>query len=210
MIKPAECPRVLVAMPGLNDPNFFKAVVLLIEHNEHGAFGLIVNKPSKMSLASVLEENGPTIPSDLKVWFGGPVEPNLGIILKSNGPSVLEREESKEVEGETTESESMRSTPFALLSNQEALNRMVEAHVAKKNLSFQSQKYAQRFVVGSAGWGPGQLEEELQGGSWLELDFSSNLIFNTKSEDMWNKAFASVGIIADNVIPLFQFSAAQH
>lgn len=169
-------------MPGLPDPNFFKSVILLVDHNARGAFGLIINRPCDLSLASILDENAPYLPPDIGAWYGGPVEPNLGIILKrKKNPAEDE-------------------IPFELLSSNQALQDLATVHHLARRSPLAD--FDQRFIVGSAGWGPKQLDQELKGGSWLELPYSEDLVFRTPSDRLWRDAFASMGIIPDNVIPL--------
>ena len=95
-------PTLLVASPQLQDPNFKKSVVLLLEYSDQGSMGFVINRPAGVPLQEVLSEQDYDIPTDVPVWFGGPVETETGIILhnqadteaaeaekKAMGPSVI-------------------------------------------------------------------------------------------------------------------------
>ena len=165
-------PSLLLSMPQLTDPNFTRTVVLLCKHSEEqGAFGLVVNRPL-VATGRVVVNLDPPVSTDreLEVWVGGPVEQYRSWILVA-GP----------------EGEQEITVPVAdglyLSTSPDLLRRLLEpdppAHA--------------RLVVGYSGWGPGQLEAELQASSWLLSDVDRDLIFTTPPEEMWERAIRRLG-----------------
>jgi putative transcriptional regulator len=165
-------PSLLLSMPQLTDPNFTRTVVLLCKHSEEqGAFGLVVNRPLVASGRVVVNLDPPVeTDHDLEVWVGGPVEQHRSWILVA-GP----------------EGEQEITVPIAdglyLSTSPDLLRRLLEPDPPRHA----------RLVVGYAGWGPGQLEAELQASSWLMSDIDRNLIFATPPEEMWEKAIRRLG-----------------
>src|SRR5262245_9298024 len=141
----ALAPSLLVAMPQLQDPNFARSVVLLCEHQEAGAMGLVVNRRTD-TLASQIVQLDPPPQSDsgLPVWIGGPVDPARGWLLL----------------GEDLGDAIEVSAGLYLSASRDLLRRLVE----EKPLPTQC-----RFLVGYAGWGPKQLDRELAASAWLTV-----------------------------------------
>ena len=140
-------PALLLSMPQLRDPNFERTVVLLCRHGEEGAFGLVVNRPVTTTGRVVVNLEPPVeTERELQVWVGGPVEPQrswmlVGGTLSENDPDG-----------------GMAIMPGLYLSTSPALLRQtLEPDPPPRT----------RLVIGYSGWGPGQLEEELQQSSWL-------------------------------------------
>jgi len=180
---PAEitvAPGLLIAMPQLADPNFHRGVVLMIEHQSEGSFGLIVNQPSDNRVCDLLRGldlvwNGN--PTDV-AWWGGPVQPETGWIL--HGPAAgLSEECTREV-----------SDGLYLSSAPEAL-RVLSS----------DPPHQVRFILGYAGWGPEQLEGELAEGAWVNSDVTPELLFETPAETMWEAAVRRLGIEPESLIP---------
>jgi putative transcriptional regulator len=146
-------------------------VLLCKDSEEQGAFGLVVNRPL-VATGRVVVNLDPPVSTDreLEVWVGGPVEQYRSWILVA-GP----------------EGEQEITVPVAdglyLSTSPDLLRRLLEpdppAHA--------------RLVVGYAGWGPGQLEAELQASSWLLSDVDRDLIFSTPPEEMWERAIRRLG-----------------
>lgn len=160
-------------MPQLVDPNFTRTVVLLCKHNEEGAFGLVVNRPLVTSGGVIVNLDPPVATErELEVWIGGPVEPERSCML------VAGRAEEQRVFG---------GVPIAdglfLSTSPDLLRRLLEP-VPPPDA---------RLIVGYSGWGPGQLEGELQGSSWLLSDIDRDLLFNTPAEHMWERAIRRLG-----------------
>jgi len=175
-------PGLLLAMPRRPDPAFANTVVLVIEHDERGAFGLIINKPTEMRLSDALREAGLVWPEPTPhvIWDGGPVsagpdEPD-GFIL--HHPDGIEHDRSKDSD---EWGDDFLLYPFppeidmidALAS--EAPNRL-------------------RFFMGYVEWEAGQLEDELRHDAWILAPADPVLVFDTPAEHIWEAAFHSLGV----------------
>ncbi len=186
-------PGLLVSMPHLADPNFSRAVVLMIEHDDEGSFGLIVNQPTDMPVASLLEEidlewKGS---ADDMAWTGGPVMPTSGWML--HAPTDGAKPAALGVQEGLAEGVTIEVLPgVALSSSPEALAALAEKPPARS-----------KFLLGYAGWGPGQLAEEVARGSWLHADADAALIFEAPAEEMWARALKSIGVDPESVVPAF-------
>jgi len=158
-------------MPNLLDPNFARSVVLLCAHNAEGAFGLVLSQALDLPVAAICGEIGVTWAGDdtAKVHAGGPVERQRGWLIHDAG--------------ERYEGSQLVADGIALTSSQEGLVAYGRAPEGRF-----------RLVLGYAGWGAGQLEEELAQGSWLTAPPSPALVFETPPADMWRAALALVGV----------------
>jgi putative transcriptional regulator len=166
-------PAFLLSMPQMLDPNFSRTVVLLCRHNEEGAFGLVVNRPLVTS-GRVVVNLDPPVQTDreLQLWVGGPVEPERSWILVGKEPDDAGDQPRMEI----TDSLYISTDP-------ELLRRLLEP----------SPPQFARLVVGYSGWGPGQLEEELEASAWLMSDIDRDLIFSTPADRMWETAIRRLG-----------------
>ncbi len=155
--------RLLLATPPLEDPNFDRAVIYVLEHHEDGAIGLIINRPSDEALEAPLDRwiDLQTAPSS--VFTGGPVETSAMIGIATTKVLVDEP-----VEHITQISGLIASTDLS------ADPAIVAAHVDSV-----------RVFRGYAGWGAGQLEAEIDQGSWLVLDAEIADVFSDRPEDLW-------------------------
>jgi putative transcriptional regulator len=170
-------PALLLSMPQLVDPNFNRTVVLLCKHNGDGAFGLVVNRPLVTSGRVVVNLDPPvSTDRELEVWIGGPVEPERSWMLV--GDDVLEQEMSGPAGA------GVQIVEGLYLSTSPALLRRLLAPDAPPRT---------RLIVGYSGWGPGQLEAELQASAWLMSDVDRRLIFDTPAEQMWERAIRRLG-----------------
>jgi putative transcriptional regulator len=164
-------PALLLSMPQLLDPNFARTVVLLCEHAAEGAFGLIVNRPSDISAAEAVSLT-PAIetPNDLPLLIGGPVEPHRGWILTAQAPVEVEHREL--------------GAGLYLSASPVLLRR-----------ALMSRPLPKRTVVlaGYAGWGPGQLDQELEQSSWLIMPVELDLIFEIPAAASWEMAIRRLG-----------------
>jgi putative transcriptional regulator len=163
-------PTLLLSMPQLQDPNFVKTVVLLCDFVPDGAFGLVLNRPTDASASSMVRLEPPLEQgNDLPLCTGGPVEPERGWILTGEDPG--------DVECRTI-------VPGVYLSTSPLLlRRILEAHPAPRA----------RVLAGYAGWGPGQLDEELAQSAWLMCDVDEDLVFDTDASTMWETAIRRLG-----------------
>jgi putative transcriptional regulator len=164
--------QLLIAMPSLADPNFWRTVVLVGSHSpDEGAFGLVINRPSELALADVLQQLGrdeqPVRTSE--VLSGGPVQPEQGFVLG---------------EGQGDEDTDLGTEAFTISGRAELLE------------SYAMGRLDGRFhlCLGYAGWAPGQLEQELEDNSWLVAPMSSDLVFGTPFDERWQEALASIGV----------------
>ncbi len=165
--------KFILAVPGLPDPNFAESVTCICEHNETGALGIIINKLHPLLTAMELfEDIGLAYDSGvsrIKVHLGGPVHPNGVFVLHGKPFDWID---------------CLRVTPDLGLSNSIDI---LEA-IAK-------QRGPESFLIllGCAGWGPFQLDNELFENAWLSCDISEEIIFTTDSESKWEKAMMLIG-----------------
>jgi putative transcriptional regulator len=162
-------PALLLSMPQLQDPNFSKTVVLLCEYNPDGAFGVVLNRPTEMSAISMVRLDPPvTSGNDMPLYIGGPVEPQRGWILLGEAPD--------------TEFKTIREGLY-LSTSPTLLRQVLETRPAPRA----------RVLAGYAGWGPGQLDEELAQSAWLMSDIELDLIFEVSASAMWETAIRRLG-----------------
>ncbi len=167
--------KILMAMPGMQDPRFNAAVILVCAHSADGAMGLIVNKAmSDLSFESLLSQlKIPTPPQghDILVHFGGPVERGRGFVLHS---SDYHRENATmSIEG-----------GFSMTATLDVLKAMASGNGPAAAL----------LTLGYSGWGPGQLEAEIGRNDWLIADASNEIIFAADDRTKWVRALRQLGI----------------
>ena len=163
-------PRLLPSMPQLNDPNFKQTVVLLCEHGEDGAFGLVLNRQTDTPASSVVHLMPPVeVDNGLQLWIGGPVDPGRGWILTGD---------------QRTDGEAMEVCDGLYLSTSPDLLR---------ELLVGGSQGRTRLLTGYAGWGAGQLDAELSASAWLVADIELDLIFETEASQMWETAIRRLG-----------------
>jgi len=175
----------LVAMPAMTDPNFSGTVVYLAEHSAKGALGIVVNRPLEIDLANLFERislrlDDPRYASR-PVFSGGPVQNDRGFVLHS---PVGEFSSSIRV-----------AEDIALTSSKDVLEAVAKGEGPSRLL----------MALGYAGWGEGQLEEEIAANAWLTVPASPALIFDVPAEERFLHAFGLLGIH-----PAFLSSAAGH
>jgi putative transcriptional regulator len=160
-----EAPCLLVASPALLDPSFLHTVVLLVEHDEEGALGLILNRPLPLSLAQVSQEGGMPFlgPDEATAWRGGPVDPQRGVLLVQGG---LPAEEDTVVD----------LTHF--VSHRKDL--------LEELLGDPQARY--RLFLGYAGWSAGQLDQELELGAWTRRSVVSEWLLHPEPLGLWQAA----------------------
>lgn len=162
-------------MPGMGDERFEHSVVYLCAHSEDGAMGLIVNKPSeKLKMSDVLEqlEIDRGNAEDIFVHFGGPVEHGRGFVLHSMDYASTE-DTTLNVDGR-----------FGLTATTNILKDMTNGCGPAQSI----------LAMGYAGWGPGQLEQEITDNGWLTSDTDQELIFETQSDAQWTNALLGLGV----------------
>jgi putative transcriptional regulator len=160
----------LVASPGLRDPNFRQTVVLLCEHGDEGALGVVVNRPTAMLLSEAVPQI-PVLEGQRHALFsGGPVQPNQIMIL-----SRLNQE------------------PVDQHHVFDGVYLGGDLGVLERVLTAQSGTDAFRAYVGYAGWGPGQLENEMKTGSWITLPADTAVVFDKDPARIWSDVMRSLG-----------------
>lgn len=162
-------PTLLLSMPQMVDPNFSGTVVLLCDYSPDGALGLVVNRPTdtRASTAVALDPP-PRRDGGIKLWSGGPVDPQRGWILTTEEPDGVDY---------------LRLADGLFLSTSPELLRQVIETASSRA----------RVLTGYAGWGPGQLDEELAMSAWLTMDVDLDLLFNTPASSMWEVALRRLG-----------------
>lgn len=170
---------LLVAGPGLLDPNFCRSVVFLAEHNTDGAFGLIINRPAELKVADIWDAIADeTSTSDVCVFQGGPVQKNAVMVL--HGCPELATEAEPLVPG------------VYLGSEVELLGELLRKDVKAREES-PGARPPFRVLCGYAGWGEGQLDSEMKAGGWLTYPASAELVFHDSPQDLWNVVLEAIG-----------------
>ncbi|MFQ6551261.1 YqgE/AlgH family protein [Aestuariibius insulae] len=161
---------LLIAMPAMSDPRFYRSLIYLYAHSEDGAFGIIVNKVSNtVKFSDVLDTLGiKTTRRRFPVHFGGPVEMARGFVLHDSPDPEAEE----------------KSGPFGLSASLETLQEVAAGQGPSRAL----------FALGYAGWAPGQLESEIARNDWLTCPAETDLVFDKPIEERWNAALVAMGI----------------
>ena len=160
----------LVAAPSLRDPNFRQSVVLLCEHGPEGALGVVVNRPTAMSISEALPQV-PIIEGEGHVLYaGGPVQTNQVMLL---------------YRGEQLPENSHHVFDGVCLGG--------DIGVVERILTGAGTKESFRAYLGYSGWGPGQLESEMKTGSWITLPADPTLVFEKDPVRVWGDILLSLG-----------------
>ena len=166
-------PGLLVASPQMNDPFFSKTVVLLCRHEEGGAMGIVINRTTDLKLETVLEDLTLNIPytGENEVMWGGPVEPSRGTLVFRSGLAD-HTEEAIDISKEIRVSGSL-----------DVLRKLADRGEDDWGL-----------YLGYAGWGPGQLDREIQDGSWIVLPLDAGTVFQMPMDERYDRCLASLGV----------------
>lgn len=163
-------PSFLLSMPQMQDPNFARTVVLLCDYRPEGAFGLVLNRPTEMPASEMVRLEPPIgRANELRLFVGGPVQPERGWILVPEPPDDTDYRTVQE-------GLYLSASPFVL-------RRVLESMPAPRA----------RVLAGYAGWGPGQLDEELAQSAWLIGDLHLDLIFDVDPSIIWETAIRRLG-----------------
>ena len=172
--------QFLIAMPSLDESYFGRTIIYICEHDDEGAMGLVINKPTELSISKVLAELN-LIDEETErlahqqVMSGGPVQTDRGFILHNDDQqwsSSLKLDEQ-----------------ITVTTSKDIL--------AKLNTEDGPEKFI--MTLGYAGWSSGQLEQELADNSWLTLEADPELLFNTPVNQCWDKALEKLGITVDQL-----------
>ena len=177
--------QLLIAMPSMADPRFQQSVIYVCAHTPEGAMGLVLNRPIvKPTFDDLLTQlNVEPVPParEIKLYAGGPVENARGFVLHT---SDWTGEGSLRVTGET-----------ALTASLDVLKVIAEGGGPRECV----------LALGYAGWGPGQLDQEIQQNAWLSVPADETLLFDTEHDTKWRRAFAKL-----RVDPLLLSGVAGH
>ena len=171
--------QLLVAMPTMGDPRFDRSVIYLCAHSEDGAMGLIVNQPlDDLDFPEILDQLGIESGADcdeIRVHAGGPVETSRGFVLHSDdyqqdGTLVVDQ-------------------GLALTATTEVLRAIADGAGPSERL----------MALGYAGWGAGQLDDEIKENAWLVVPATPGLIFSTPDDTKWDQALAVLGLTPEKL-----------
>jgi putative transcriptional regulator len=162
---------ILVAARKLKDPNFAQTVVLIVAYTEEGTIGLVLNRPGDIPVSELLAGVKDARSRKDSAFSGGPVEPKsvLALMRARTGPKGAQR-----VAGD-----------IWAIQDQDLLADALSAHAGSDAL---------RFYVGYAGWGPGQLEEEMEGGAWRVIRGSADTVFDAKPDSLWERVVRNLDV----------------
>jgi len=166
--------QILIAMPAMTDPRFTKSVIYICVHNEEGAMGLVVNKTiDSLAFPDLLKQLGIGVHGtidDRPIHHGGPLDTGRGFILHS-----LDYQQDSTMS--ITEG-------LGLTATIDVLSDIAENRGPAQSL----------LALGYAGWGPNQLDDEIQQNAWLQSSADRELIFNLQNDKKWECAISSIGI----------------
>ncbi len=165
--------QLLIAMPNMRDSRFARTVVYICAHNAEGAMGLVINRlvgsatfPDLLSQLGIETE---TVAEEIRVHFGGPVESGRGFVLHSGDYSH--------------DSTLLVSDQMALTATVDILQDIAAGQGPQMSL----------LALGYAGWGPGQLDSEIQANGWLHVAPDESLVFDDDLDTKWDRAIAKLG-----------------
>jgi putative transcriptional regulator len=160
--------QLLVATPEMRDPRFVETVIYVVKHDAEGAFGLVINRPlAKGPIEDLLKGFGidsSNAKGEIIVHYGGPVSPRAGFVLHSD--DVILEDSAKVANG------------IAMTSDPKLIEAIAQGKGPRQSL----------FIMGYAGWAPGQLEGELLAGSWFVVSGDKALIFGQDADRKWRQA----------------------
>lgn len=166
--------QLLIAMPGMLDPNFSTTVTLICEHNDDGALGIVINRPTTLNVGGLFEQlavdDGDAGAAANPVLSGGPVGTERGFVL--HGPE------------HSYENTLAVSEEICLTLSRDVIDAMATGEGPDQSL----------VALGYAGWESGQLEEEMLANSWLSVPATPEIVFNTPFADRWDSAARTLGI----------------
>jgi putative transcriptional regulator len=159
--------QLLIAGPALGDPNFWRTVVLIVEHSDEGAFGLVLNRPSETSVGEAVPELEELVDPEGPLFIGGPVQPSSVVVL-----------------GHFED-----ATDAALLAFGEVGVLGTGSSLEELSAGLRTG----RAFVGHAGWGPGQLEAELERGDWILETARLEDAFSHSPRELWSGVLTRKG-----------------
>ena len=161
-------------MPGMADPNFFRTLTYICEHNADGALGLVVNRPIDMTVSSLFERLNLSLGADdvgsAPVYFGGPVQTDRGFVLH-------------QPVGDWNSTLAVRDQ-VALTTSKDILEAVGDGKGPSRML----------LTLGYSGWGAGQLENEIKQNAWLTVEATDAILFDIPAEERLGAAMGLLGI----------------
>jgi putative transcriptional regulator len=162
--------QLLIAAPTIGDPRFAHTVILMVKHDSEGALGIVINRPvGEEPIASLLEGTGEDVSGvegKLRIFYGGPVQPDLGFVVHSTD---YRQQETIDIDARV-----------AMTASRQILRDIGHHRGPQKTL----------FALGYAGWGPGQLEGEMGRHDWFTTPEEPKLIFDDNRDSLWDDAMA--------------------
>jgi putative transcriptional regulator len=178
---PSLVNQLLIAMPGMQDPNFSSTVTLICEHNEEGALGIVINRPLDLKLGGLFEQldlgTGDADFAQAPVVLGGPVGPERGFVLHDTSNAF---EHSLAISGD-----------IQLTLSRDIIDAMAAGTGPRRSL----------VALGYAGWEAGQLEQEMLANSWLTVDAAPEIVFDLPFSERWAAAAGTLGIDISRMTP---------
>jgi putative transcriptional regulator len=178
--------HLLIAMPGLNDPNFDHTVTYILEHNEGGAFGLIINRPIDLDMSDVMQQLSITSTSQTlnlqPVLLGGPVQPERGFVLHRSNTEL----------SAPWDSSAAFADGISVTTSSDILEALAAGNGPDPML----------FILGYAGWDAGQLETEISDNAWLSVAATPEILFETPLEDRWEASARLLGVDPASISPV--------
>jgi len=164
----------LIAMPGLQDPNFSRTVTFVCEHSEAGAMGIVINRPMEIQLGEVLSQLDidpkTRDVSQIPVYLGGPVQTDRGFVIH---------------DGDFSFDSTLTVTPnLSVTTSRDVLEAIANGNGPSNRL----------IALGYAGWGEGQLEQEMIANAWLSGPADPDVLFATPSAERWQSAAQRLGV----------------
>lgn len=173
--------QLLIAMPGMPDPNFSSTVTLICEHNDEGALGIVINRPLTLKLGGLFEQlelsNADPGAAEIPVLLGGPVGAERGFVLH-NPTNAFQNSVTV-------------SNEIHLTLSRDIIDAMATGSGPEKSL----------VALGYAGWESGQLEEEFLANSWLNVTATPDIVFDLPFADRWSAAAQALGIDISCLVP---------
>lgn len=170
--------QFLIAMPGMADDNFSRTVVYLCEHSKNGALGLVINRPTDITLKSLFEKVELSLDRDelaqQPVFFGGPVQTERGFVL---------HEKTGTEQSPYTSTLSIAGGGLEMTTSKDVLEALANGAGPRRLM----------VTLGYSGWSAGQLEEEIGRNGWLTVDADPKVIFDTPVEERYQRALSLLG-----------------
>jgi putative transcriptional regulator len=175
----------LISMPAMQDPHFAGTVIYLCEHTQKGALGLVINRPTELTVNSLFEKIDLTLEIEYEpigrapVYYGGPVQTDRGFVLHTPA------------QNDTFSSSLKVEDSLALTTSKDVLEAMSRGQGPLQTL----------ITLGYSGWGEGQLEKEIAQNAWLTVKADADIIFNVAAEQRFTRAMKLLGVDPTRIMP---------